>query len=908
MRNTALGIIGAAAGRKLAIALTVVCVLASGLVAAPTPAAGQSDAGIRIYGNSPPDHFPSLHGPADGWWRVEDPSGQYGLDHHGPYAYTYGNQDAVRTNWATWDFEVTDSNIYDVWVWVPAEHATAQVNYGLHLSGCSHRLGVYPTLDQQEYTGWVKIGRAALDRIHNSPSNRLVLEVNDNDVGDPNDSLPHRSIGVSVALLERNYNMGWERQDNSNELITDQGCFGASQTIEPRVDLSEPRNVRVVAGDGSLVVSWDEPARTVGLIDYDVAHRCAGSTKWTEWRPEDVSTRWSATITGLVNGVECRVRVWAHNDGLNAQSGGYAYASGSPQAARRMVRISWGSNATGRPHCADADRLCRNLSYVLSGFGAGPYWLSCFEKGSSTPGWSGSWSGPSTAHRACYFGRGDGEVWVSVDGVESNRLQAPSATVPGMPRDVRVDPGDGDLVVSWLPPAYDGGKPVTRYRVTWNDGDAGRTRTQLVGANARSYTIRELADGTSYTVTVTAVNREGRGRTASATARTTGARAHCSSPDAPGLSVSIVDAGVWVIGSLLASWIPPEDQGDSRVTGYEVVISGPGATFGPYKKAATDRNHRYRYPRDNATYTVQVFAKNRCGVSAPTTVAINTGIQRIMSQIDQLVVDVFFEAVHGAKRVELLEEKINGTYAGFASARALTRDASKAASRAERDVEKMDEAKRTLIRRLATILGYANQAQWPFESVERWVRDDANRLRIEIEEWGGPNPLYRTPVELRTYNRQVLAALDLALESAQSDAKWAEWSRKQAAAACSYIIRQKLRPAIDYTRWSIKALQIAAGPAKIVSDGLRGFAEVTLDYAVDESLDAILSRFLPEGPEIVVDAVFFLEPPSPPPELDEKAGILLLCYYEDGVAVKLPRCNELNFWDKGIFGNTPCRA
>ena len=110
----------------------------------------------------------------------------------------------------------------------------------------------------------------------------------------------------------------------SNEVTWPQG----GETPE----LSEPRNVRVVAGDGSLTVSWDAPARTAGLIDYDVAYRCPSSSSEREWRPEHVSsTQRSVTITGLTNGVACSIRVWAHSGGRNAQGGGDAYASGTPE-------------------------------------------------------------------------------------------------------------------------------------------------------------------------------------------------------------------------------------------------------------------------------------------------------------------------------------------------------------------------------------------------------------------------------------------------------------------------------------------------------------------------------------------------------------------------------------------------
>ncbi len=59
---------------------------------------------------------------------------------------------------------------------------------------------------------------------------------------------------------------------------------------------------------------WSAPTGPEVVTDYDVNYRLAGTDAWSEWRPEDVSLRLSATITGLTNGVRYEVVVWAHNE------------------------------------------------------------------------------------------------------------------------------------------------------------------------------------------------------------------------------------------------------------------------------------------------------------------------------------------------------------------------------------------------------------------------------------------------------------------------------------------------------------------------------------------------------------------------------------------------------------------
>ena len=74
-----------------------------------------------------------------------------------------------------------------------------------------------------------------------------------------------------------------------------------------------------------------------------------------------------------------------------------------------------------------------------------------------------------------------------------------TATSPGVPRDVKVDAGDGQATVTWAAPVSDGGSPITSYTVTASPG--GSTCTWTSGP--LSCVVTGLSNGTAYTFTVT---------------------------------------------------------------------------------------------------------------------------------------------------------------------------------------------------------------------------------------------------------------------------------------------------------------------------------------------------------------------------------------------------------------------
>jgi hypothetical protein len=133
------------------------------------------------------------------------------------------------------------------------------------------------------------------------------------------------------------------------------------------------------------------------------------------------------------------------------------------------------------------------------------------------------------------------------------------AAKPGAPTLGTATPGNASAVVRWSGPANSGGLPVRSYAINVYSG-ATKVKTLVVSASARAASITGLANGTSYTFTVTASNALGWG-----TASATGTVAPRTVPGAPTGVTAVADTG-----SATVSWVAPASDGGSAITGYVV--------------------------------------------------------------------------------------------------------------------------------------------------------------------------------------------------------------------------------------------------------------------------------------------------------------------------------------------------
>ncbi len=183
---------------------------------------------------------------------------------------------------------------------------------------------------------------------------------------------------------------------------------------------------------------------------------------------------------------------------------------------------------------------------------------------------------------------------------------APSApvtprTVPGAPAITSVTPGDGRVIIGWSPPVFDGGSPITAYRVTSSPGGATVT---VLGA-VTSAVVSGLLNGTPYTFTVFATNAAGNG----AVSTTSPAATPRGVPGAP-TSVTATAGN----GQAVVSWGPAANNG-AAITSYTVTSTPGGVTVTTTDGSSTSVT--VTGLANGTSYTFTVYAANAAGSGPP---------------------------------------------------------------------------------------------------------------------------------------------------------------------------------------------------------------------------------------------------------------------------------------------------
>ena len=131
-------------------------------------------------------------------------------------------------------------------------------------------------------------------------------------------------------------------------------------------------------------------------------------------------------------------------------------------------------------------------------------------------------------------------------------------TAPGAPRGLTATAGDAQVSLSWQAPGSDGGAAITGYRVYQGTG-----KKPVASVAGTSATVKGLTDGTTYSFTVTAVNKAGEGPASDAASATP--TAAITKPGPPnGLTASPGN------GQVTLSWTAPGSSGGAAISGYEI--------------------------------------------------------------------------------------------------------------------------------------------------------------------------------------------------------------------------------------------------------------------------------------------------------------------------------------------------
>lgn len=352
--------------------------------------------------------------------------------------------------------------------------------------------------------------------------------------------------------------------------------------IVPAEAPSPVRNASAVRGDQSAAVDWDAPMHTHGapVTGYTVTADPGGQQVTVE--PGATQT----TVPGLTNGVAYTFTITATNAAGTSEgvAAGPVTPAGVPQTVADVTATASDRSATVAWEQGDDNGA------PVTGY-----------KVTATPGGHQVTVGPDVT-QATVPGLTNGVAYTFVvtatNSVGSSAPSVPSASVTpaGAPLAVPglgIARGDRQLTVSWSA-ANGNGSPVTGYRVAYNDS------VLELPADARSALLTGLSNGTSYRVTVTAVNALGQGTTSAATG---------TPATRPG---TVAKPAVKVVGrNVTLTWRAPASNG-APITGFVITGGKPAA------KTVNGGVRRFVFRNlKPGLYSFRVAAKNAVGAGAP---------------------------------------------------------------------------------------------------------------------------------------------------------------------------------------------------------------------------------------------------------------------------------------------------
>ena len=383
---------------------------------------------------------------------------------------------------------------------------------------------------------------------------------------------------------------------------------------------SEPTDVSLTAGKGSLTVSWDSPNDMGGSIitRYRVDWKGPGQgySETRSYLETDDDLR-SYEIPNLTKGVLYTVRVRAGNSqGFGPGSEVSGSPGGTPDAptdaeitvADEELTVGWGVPAN--------DYGSAITGYTLEWVTAGQN-FDGDQSSKSLTSVNRSFTIENLTNGTTYRVRvrasnehGDGD-WSGIVG-------ARPGLAPGAVRNLNLRRGDHSLEVEYEVPLYDGIAPIQYYEVDWKllrvtrwdlcsgtatVADGCYRSAQVTASPDPVYTITGLVNGIEYDVRVRAYNGGHYGEWSVKFKRPLGP------PEAP--TITSVEHGDEL---LTVTWEPPENDGGNDITGHQLQVSEDRNSFSDdTTEPVTDSPHTVDGLHNGTAYYVRLRADNQRG-------------------------------------------------------------------------------------------------------------------------------------------------------------------------------------------------------------------------------------------------------------------------------------------------------
>jgi len=313
---------------------------------------------------------------------------------------------------------------------------------------------------------------------------------------------------------------------------------------------SAPQNLVATAGNQRVALSWQAPANDGGspITNYKIYRN--GTLLAT------IGTNTSYEDYNVVNGVTYTYKVSAVNSvgegpfsnevSATPQAGAITVPS-APQnlaanAGNQQVSLTWqppadngGSPITGYK--------------IYYGTSPGNYTITIMAGNVTSYTITGLTNG-----QKYYF------VVSAINGVgegpKSNEISATpqsGAVVPSAPQNLQAIPGNGNVTLSWQPPADNGGSPIIGYKIYYGTSSGNYTTNITVG-NISSYTITGLTNGQKYYFAVSAINGVGEGPRSNEVSATPTGEQQQPPGKTPGFDVFVGICAIAVSMAAIAIW------------------------------------------------------------------------------------------------------------------------------------------------------------------------------------------------------------------------------------------------------------------------------------------------------------------------------------------------------------------